>query len=212
MKEISRVCDPFYRDRIPAQWNRRLETQRAAVAGGGEEAEQTLDAMCRVRASLDVLVTDADGDVHYRLVIEEGRMSIGEVTPEKPILTLVHDLDTFETLERESGDSLLGFLGALAGQGEEMRLTERQVQTLGELDGSLRFERKGGSPFRITAYLGDAIPGAEPACYLGIDALTYSKLESGELSPQDAFMGGQIILEGDVQIAMQVALAALAPE
>ena len=52
----------------------------------------------------------------------------------------------------------------------------------------------------------------EPNCSISIDAEAYQKLRSGELNPQDAFMGGQINIEGDMQMAMQLALALMSPD
>ena len=52
----------------------------------------------------------------------------------------------------------------------------------------------------------------EPKCAISIESETYRDLRSGELNSQDAFMGGKIDIEGDMQMAMQLALAALSPD
>ena len=52
----------------------------------------------------------------------------------------------------------------------------------------------------------------EPTCHISVDGESYEQLRSGELGPQDAFLGGQIQVEGDMAMGMQVALAALSPE
>ena len=57
----------------------------------------------------------------------------------------------------------------------------------------------------------DPIPD-EPAATISIDADAYRDLRSGELNPQDAFMNGRIKIEGDMQMAMQLALAAISPD
>ena len=116
------------------------------------------------------------------------------------------------TLERESGDSVLGFLGALAGMQEDMKLTSNRIQNLHGLDGSLRFELRGSAPLVLTAHFGEGPAPDEPSCSISVDSDAYAELRSGALPPQDAFMSGKIQVEGDMQMAMQLALAALSPE
>ena len=52
----------------------------------------------------------------------------------------------------------------------------------------------------------------EPAATISIDGDAYRDLRSGELNPQDAFMSGKVEVEGDMQMAMQLALAAMTPD
>ena len=53
---------------------------------------------------------------------------------------------------------------------------------------------------------------AEPKTRISVDAQAYRDLRSGALDPQSAFMNQQIRVEGDMQAAMQLALAAVAPD
>ena len=53
---------------------------------------------------------------------------------------------------------------------------------------------------------------AEPKTRISVDAQAYRDLRSGALDPQLAFMNAQIRVEGDMQAAMQLALAAVAPD
>ena len=128
-----------------------------------------------------------------------------------PFITLAHDLAAFEVLERESGDSVLGFLGGLAGLGEEMKLTAGRMQNLAGLEGTLRFHVTGEGGFTLLVHFGGE-PIGEPKCSLEISLEAYAKLRAGQLSPQDAFMNGQIVATGDMQMAMQLALAAMTPD
>ena len=45
-----------------------------------------------------------------------------------------------------------------------------------------------------------------------VERSAYAELRNGQLNPQDAFLTGRIQVEGDLQLAMQLALAAVAPD
>lgn len=201
----------FYTERIPAQFNAALEAQQELAAGGGDAHVRALEGMKGVDATLRIVVEGGGGQT-FHLNVEGGRMSAGESAARPPIMTLVHDLAAFEVLERESGDSALGFLGGLAGLAGEMKLTAGRIENLKGLSGTLRFELTGDGGFRLLTHFGeDPIPD-EPSCSISIEREAYDQLRSGDLNPQDAFLGGQIKVEGDVQMAMQLALAALSPD
>ncbi len=208
-------CDPetFYCTRVPAQFNRTLEAQAQAAANGDETAQKTLTEMKTVNACIGVRIQHSDGrDQSYNLNIGGGRMSAGEEPLRTPFMTLIHDLDSFVVLERESGDSILGFLGAVAGMQEEMKLTSKRIQNLNGLNGSLRFDLTGDNAFSIVALFGSEPVPAEPTCSVTIDEKSYNELRAGTLAPQDAFMAGSVQVAGDMQMVMQIALAAVSPE
>ncbi len=204
--------DTFYRQRVPAQWNRTLELQ-AALAEDDPSARPMLDDMLRVEATIEVLV-ETGGEPHrYPLNVSAGRMTCGDEASKPPCIVLVHDLETFATLERESGDSVLGFLGTLAGQPGDMKLTSTRLQNLLALHGRARLELTGGAPMDLEARFGEPAPGEPtPSCTLRIDAQAFAALREGQLAPQDAFLSGRVDVEGDMQLAMQLALAALSPD
>ena len=121
-------------------------------------------------------------------------------------------LSAFAVLERESQDSVLGFLGGLAGLGEEMKLTAQKMQNLAGLEGTLNFQLTGEGGFGLLVHFGAEPIASEPDCSLEVDVAAYEQLKSGQLSAQDAFMNGQIVAKGDMQMAMQLALAAMTPD
>jgi putative sterol carrier protein len=208
---VTRGDDPdvFYRERVPAQWNRTLEDQ-ARLAEADADARRLLDEMRRVNTTIEVVV-HGDPDRRYHLNVEGGRMRADDDAARPPVVVLEHDLDTFATLERESGDSVLGFLGALAGQGGDMKLTPTRLQNLLALRGRARLELSGGAPMTLEARFGP--PGEDdPACVLRLAHDTFAALRAGEVAPQEAFFGGRIEIDGDMQLALQLALAAVAPE
>jgi hypothetical protein len=208
---MSAGSDPatFYRHRVPAQFNRTFEAQRALAESGDADAARVLEGMRTVHASIEV---EVEGDGRYHLNVDAGHMQAGEANAHAPFMTMKHDLASFSVLERESGDSVLSFLGGLAGMSEDMRLTSQRIQNLRGIQGCLRFELTGEKAFSVLVHFGDSPAPEVPDCHISIEGSSYDQLRSGELGPQDAFLGGQIQVEGDMTIGMQVALAALSPE
>ena len=197
-------ADPqdFYTRRVPAQWNKTLDEQEAGDVREGMEA---VDAAIRV-------VVRSNPEETFHLNIAKGRMSADEDAAQPPFMTLAHDLETFDVLERESGDSVLGFLGGLAGLEESMKLTAGRMQNLAGIEGTLRFALTGEGGFALIVHFGDGPVTDEPKCSLSVEREAYDKLRSGEINPQEAFMNQQIAIEGDMQMAMQLALAAMTPD
>ena len=197
-------ADPqdFYNRRVSAQWNKTLDEQES---GSVREAMEGVDATIRV-------IVRGDSEETFHLNIAKGRMTAEDDDAQPPFLTLAHDLDAFAILEKESGDSVLGFLGGLAGLEESMKLTTGRMQNLANLEGTLRFALTGEGGFEMLVHFGAGPIADEPRCSLEIAREAYDKLRTGEINPQEAFMSQQISVEGDMQMAMQLALAAMTPD
>lgn len=203
--------DRFYTEHVPAQFNRTLERQQRAAARDPEEA-RLLDEMRAVRTSIVVRIDAGDDHLSHCFDIERGRMQHVAAPQRPPFLILHHALDQFDSLRRGCGDSMLGFLGALAGLREEMRLTALRVRNLRELAGSIRFETTGETGFVLVAHFGDSAAETEPRTGIRIRDEIFARLRSGSLDPQAAFLDGLIELEGDEELAIRLALAASSPE
>ena len=201
----------FYRDRVPEQFNKTLERQRTSAADDSSAA-RILEEMQAVRASVVVQVDSGDTMHRTSFDIDRGHMRSVDRPARTPFLILGHTLEDFENIRRECGDSLLGFLGALAGLGDDMRLTSQRVRSLRELQGSLIFERIGADGFALFASFGVDTPSPEPRTTIRLNEAIYTALRSGELDPQDAFLDGRIEIEGDMEMAIGLALAALSPD
>ena len=197
-------ADPqdFYTRRVAAEWNKTLDEQES---GSVREAMEGVDATIRV------LVRGNTEEI-FHLNIAKGRMTADDDDAQAPFLTLAHDLDAFAILEKESGDSVLGFLGGLAGLEESMKLTTGRMQNLANMEGTLRFALTGEGGFEMLVHFGAGPVADETRCSLEIAREAYDKLRTGELNPQEAFMSQQISVEGDMQMAMQLALAAMTPD
>lgn len=199
----------FFRERFPAQMNRQLAEQQEALAA----AQRALDGMRGVHASLRFDVLGPGGGTWY-VNLAEGRATAGATPVHPPFLSIVLERADFEPLWREAGDNVLGFLGGVSGMGAPIKLTRSRVEQIGAVKGALLFELTGAGGFRLVAYLGGEPPAEEtpPATAIRVDAQAYRELRSGALQPQDAFLAGKIQVEGDMQLAMQLALAVLSPD
>ena len=199
---MSTGADDFYTRRVPAQWNKTLDEQEP---GRVREAMEAVDATIRI-------LVRGDGEETFHLNVAKGRMAAGETADHPPFMTLAQDVAAYEVLERESGDSVLGFLGGLAGLQESLKLTSGRMKNLAGMEGTLRFSLTGEGGFELLVHFGDGPVQEDPKCSLSVEREAYEKLRSGEINPQDAFMNQQIAVEGDMQMAMQLALAAMTPD
>ena len=197
----------FYGERIPAQFNRALDHQQSL----GDAGRRVYEAMRAVDATIRVDVEGPGGGTFF-LNIRAGRMSTEASADHAPFLTLIQDRRAFDRLSREAGDSALALLGGLSGIAGELKLTRARIENLREVNGLIRFEVTGDDGFALGTHFGSAPVPAEPKTRISVDAQAYRDLRSGALDAQSAFMSQQIRVEGDMQAAMQLALAAVAPD
>jgi hypothetical protein len=203
------MADPkvFYTEQLPAQWNRALRDQEREA----DTARRTYEGMKAVNATIRVDVR-GEGAGTFFLNVADGVLTPGEEAANPPFLTLVQDRPDFERLAAEAGDSALGFLGGISGLAGEMKLTHARIEQLRCVEGCLRFELQGEGGFTLLTLFGSAELPDEPTTTIAVQRSAYQALKNGELNPQDAFINGSISVEGDMQVAMQIALAALAPD
>ena len=203
------MTDPqaFYTEQLPAQWNRALRDQARAA----EAAQRVLDGMRAANATMRIQVV-GEGGGEFFLNLTDGELAPGDAAAHTPFLTLVQKRADFERLAAEAGESALGFLGGLSGLASEMKLTKERIDSLAAAPGTFRFSLVGEGGFDLIAHFGEGEPAAEPATTITVEMAAYRQLQSGELNPQDAFLGGEIQVEGDMQAAMQLALTMMAPD
>lgn len=200
----------FYSKRIPEQFNRSFENQEKQ-AQTDSEARRIFEGMREVTTSIRVHV-DGKGGGDFALDITNGQMAAATACALDPFVTIRHHVGDLESLIRESGDSALGFLGGLAGLAGEMRLTQTRIKNLEDLVGCARLELTGETGFCVDTHFGnDPLPD-EPQCVIRVDDEIYRDLRNGSMPAQEAFMSGKIAIEGDMQLAMELALAALSPD
>jgi hypothetical protein len=195
----------FYEERIPAQFNHALEAQQAQ----GEAGRRVYEGMRAVSGTIRVEVA---GYRTIHLNIEAGRMRADDAPAHPPFLTLMQDRRAFERIAREAGDSAMALLGGLSGLAGEMRLTRARVDNLARVNGLVHFEVTGDDGFVLRTHFGSGPVPEAPDTRIRVDEAAYRDLRGGKLDPQAAFMNQQIVVEGDMQLAMQLALAAIAPD
>lgn len=206
---MAEVPDPktYFTERLPVQFERALREQQRAV----EAAQRVLDGMRAVRTTLVVTVRGEGGGTFHLNV--DGGMVRAESDAAYPVaLTLVQERADYERLIRDAGDSALGFLGGLSGLAGEMKLTKARLDVLNGVRGTLFFQVTGEGGFSILTHFGPDAGKEKPDTEIRIDPEVYADLRAGRLDAQNAFMGGKLQVEGDLQLAMQVALAAMAPD
>lgn len=197
----------FYCERIPAQFNRALDAQAAL----GEAGRRIYDGMRAVTATIRVDVEGTGGGTFY-LNIREGRMRADASAAHAPFLTLIQDREAYERVAGEAGDSAMALLGGLSGLAKEMKLTRARVDALAGLEGLVLFEVTGEGGFALRTHFGPSPVPDAPMTTIRVDVQAYRELRAGTLDPQTAFMTQQIAIEGDMRVAMQLALAAIAPD
>jgi hypothetical protein len=205
----SAAPDPesFFAERFPAQLNHALAEQEQAAAA----AQRALEGMRAVDATIRFSLRGAGGGEWF-VNIEAGRSAAARAPAQPPFLTIALDRAQYEPLWREAGDNVLGFLGGISGMGAPLKLTRGRIEQIAAVGGTLRFELTGEGGFALLARLGPGEPAEPPDTWIRVDTAAYRELRAGRLEPQDAFLAGQIAVEGDMQRAMQLALAVLSPD
>ncbi len=200
----------FYCETVPGQFNATLAAQ--AEAGTRDaSAQRVYETMRSVNATLCVQVR-GDSESRFILNIAKGVMTAADAPTHPPLLTLIHDAESLKAFSRASGDSVLGFLAGLAGLGDEMKLTSQRMENLTLLTGSLYFELSGANGFALTIHFGDGEIPEKADCSLYMDDKTYRLLSAGDLEAEDAFLRELVRVDGDMQLAIQLAFATLAPD
>jgi hypothetical protein len=198
----------FFTLQVPEEWNRRLAEEEAR--GGDRVAKLRAAAFdMQVRVAGDEDGTGEEGG-HFHLRVDEGRMSARPEAGPDPLVILTLGAPDFGRLAAEVGPSPMALLGGIGGD-KDFVLTGARVEALRELRGTLRLEVTGDDPWGLLVHFGpDPVP--EPATTIQIGSEEYRGIREGSLDLQGAFMTGKLMLDGDLEIAMKLAMAMMSPE
>jgi putative sterol carrier protein len=170
------------------------------------DAQRRLEALQRevddLRAARGTLQWEVDGLGTCYLNVDGGQVAVADAPLEAPFMTIA--------LSRADWDRFAS--GAVAPgmmSGNRQGLGESRVQRLKALKGSVRFVVSGfaDGEWTSTIHFGAGPRPEQPQTTIRINAEAAEKMQRGELNPQMAFMQGQVRLEGDAALAMQVGMA-----
>ena len=120
----------FFTELLPAQFAAALREQEQAA----QSATRLLDGMRAVHATIRAEVRGEGGGVFF-LNVEGGRVTASDSPTRAPFLSLIQERSSFDRFVAEVGGSALGFLGALSGLAQELRLTQARIDLLAGIAG-----------------------------------------------------------------------------
>ncbi len=196
MAEPTASLDPasFLREQVAPRVRQRADELRASIARLQSQLEDRLAA----EATLE-LVLEGDGGGVWYLELRNGEMTVADRPLGPPLIRVYQSRADWEALARGPG--------AQPPAGGD--LTRSRIQRLRGVEGAIEFRlTDDGGERRTVVQFG---PGerAAPRCTVGMRVEDARRLQSGELTPQAAFMQGLVKLQGDVAFAMQVGAALL---
>lgn len=196
MAEGAAALEPaaFLREHVADRLRKRIEDLRAQAARVERELEDRLAA----EATLEFVLEGAGGGAWYVNVKGED-IRVERAPARPPLVRLSQSRADWEALARAG----LG-MGAPPGAAD---LTRARIARLATLKGTLEFRLVADDgERRVRVQFGDA-DATSPRCAVTLRADDARRMQSGELTPQAAFLQGLARLEGDVALAMQVGAA-----
>ena len=187
--------DRFFGQLVPEAWNRRLAAQ----------SPERQASLREVEFALEIRVEGGD-PCRFHLQVKRGEMQLIEEATADPFARLILELDDFSALAEQMGPEPLALLTGVGGD-SEFALTAARIQALGALHGSIAVRITGANPWSVTVHYGPE-PVSDPAdTTISIPHDAYTRLRSGDLDLQGAFLGGQLTLDGNLDLAMKMAMA-----
>jgi len=192
----------YFEKRVPEAWNRRLEAQMARGAEGA-------DLLGKMRAADFGLEIALDDGQSYHLRVDGGTMRAAASADPKPVVTLGLSSDDCQMLEATVGASPMSLLGGVAGN-PDFVLTPARLDALRAIEGTMRIEVTGERPWGVVLHFGGP-PIPAVTTKVAIADETFAQLLAGALDLQGAFMGGKLLLDGNVEVPMKMAMAIMTP-
>ncbi|MBI4515112.1 MAG: SCP2 sterol-binding domain-containing protein [Deltaproteobacteria bacterium] len=172
------------------------------ASAAAQRADPLLGEAHDLRAARGSIAWQVTGAGTWYLNIAEGAMVVDSCPLEAPFMHVAQSLADWQLFA--GGAASTGFMGAGASR---RALGKARIERLRNLSGTVRFVVTGlggGGAWSFVTHFGAAPMPPEPQTTVTVDALTMQRLQSGEVSPQLAFMQGKIRITGDVAVAIQL--------
>ena len=196
MAEDRTALEPtaFLRAHVADRLRGRIEDLRAQITRFDRELEDRLAA----EATLEFVLEGVDGGAWYVNVSGED-IRVERAPARPPVVRLSQTRADWEALARAG-------LGVGAPPGA-VDLTQARIARLATLKGTLEFRLVADDGERRVLVQFGGAEATSPRCAVTLRADDARRMQSGELTPQAAFLQGLARLEGDVALAMQVGAA-----
>jgi hypothetical protein len=151
------------------------------------------------------IATRVIGAGDWTAILEGGKIRIeAGLAPDALVTFILPEKNFIEAVTGQRQD-MMGKPPAGAGTPEQMAAQAKQnLQALREINGAIKFVVEDEKmPFEATVKFGGELQ-SDPDCTITVGLDTARSMAAGETNPQAAFMSGQIKIEGDMTMVMQL--------
>ncbi len=191
-----------------------------------EKIPEGVELPQEIEAQWQVTIT-GDGGGDYAYAYNDGKFSVEKGDSDDPIVVVGCDMasinkfrelraaeidEAYEKAEQMREDASV--IEPVINTMNTMMPNQEKIDRLrNELAGTMRIEitdDDGNEAFLCIGW-GGSIDWDEPRVTIKLTQADLEAMQSGELQPQQAFMGGKVQVEGDMSLAMQAAMIMMQP-
>lgn len=196
MSDDAASMERFLRERLAPRFGQIVSDAEARRQALQREVEDLRAA----RGSIEWTVIGV-GTVYLNIV--DGQMTVADEPIEDPFMGVALSAADWERFA--AGGVSTGFFSGAGGRG----LGRSRVDRLRAIRGAVRFVLSGfaDGDWSVLTHFGSGRRPTEAEATVRLDADVAMKLQRGEVNPQMAFMQGQVRLEGNAGLAMQLGMA-----